>query len=90
MDSEKDQAQTGVTSTAGNSSGSRRSAKPRTAPDAGQTLEILATAINAARDAGIEVRLGESTRDGHTSTVVVLVDVRLEDGRLVRVTREEK
>lgn len=51
--------------------------------DPGRELEILQSALERCRHAGIDLRLSPFYNDGRRSTVIVLANVMLVDGRLV-------
>jgi hypothetical protein len=81
---EKVVEQTESTSMVDASKPSAKREKKNTGIDASQALEILATVIGSCRNAGITVQVVPFFDQGHTSTIVQLVDVQLVDGRLIR------
>jgi hypothetical protein len=83
LDSAKVPEGPGSTSTVVDSLTLVKTGKKHTTPDAGQALEILASVIRTCQDAGIVVQTLPLYDQGHTSTAIVLVDVKIIDGRLV-------
>jgi hypothetical protein len=50
-----------------------------------QSLEILAQAVLNCQQAGINVGLSQMYHHGFTSTLIVLANIELHDGKLVKV-----
>jgi len=87
MDSAKVQVTTVPTNMGDDLKLSEKSEKKHTSKipvSAAQTLEILASVIESCRNTGINIQIVPLYDGGHVSTAIVLVDVKLIDGKLVK------